>query len=177
MGGCCSSVQEPVQTRRTRMPNIKLTSPFGQLPLLQWGDEVICQSMACARFIAREVGLAGNTSMEQAQVDEIIDVIQDLINAGVKLYFAKDETGQKKHGEETVPTALGQLEKKLTSRGGQFFVGNNFTWADLHTFMYVSDLPNKDVMKSFPKVANLVERVGNIPNIKHWVETRPVTSM
>ena len=156
---------------------VKPTTPFGQLPLLQWGDEVICQSMACARFVAREVGLAGNTSMEQAQVDEIIDVIQDLINAGVKLYFAKDEAGQKKHAEVTVPTALGQLEKKLTSRGGQFFVGNNFTWADLHTFMYVSDLPNKDVMKSFPKVANLVERVGNIPNIKHWVETRPVTSM
>merc|ERR1711955_196525 len=57
---------------------VKPTTPFGQLPLLQWGDEVICQSMACARFVAREVGLAGNTSMEAAQVDEIIDVIQQL---------------------------------------------------------------------------------------------------
>merc|ERR1712098_673486 len=74
-------------------------------------------------------------------------------------------------------TALGQLETKLTTRGGQFFVGNNFTWADLHTFMYVSDLPDKSVLKSFPKIANLVERVGNIPNIKNWVETRPVTTM
>jgi len=156
---------------------VKPTTPFGQLPLLQWGDEVICQSMACARFIAREVGLAGNTSMESAQVDEIIDVIQDLINAFVKLYFAKDEAGQKNHAEVTVPTALGQLEKKLDSRGGQFFVGNNFTWADLHTFMYISDLPDKDALKNFPMIANLVERVGNIPNIKNWVETRPVTSM
>merc|ERR1712203_882402 len=104
---------------------VKPTTPFGQLPLLQWDDEVICQSMACARFVAREVGLAGNTSMESAQ----------------------------------------------------FFVGNNFTWADLHTFMYVNDLPDKSVLKSFPKLANLVERVGNIPNIKNWVETRPVTSM
>merc|ERR1712212_318346 len=78
---------------------VKPTTPFGQLPLLQWGDEVICQSMACARFVAREVGLAGNTSMESAQVDEIIDVIQDLINAGVKLFFAKDEAGQKNHAE------------------------------------------------------------------------------
>ena len=77
----------------------------------------------------------------------------------------------------TVPTALGQLETKLTSRGGQFFVGNNFSWADLHTFMYVSDLPDKSVLKSFPKIGNLVERVGNIPNIKNWVETRPVTDM
>merc|ERR1712045_214350 len=75
---------------------LKPSTPFGQLPLLQWGDEVICQSMACARFIAREVGLAGNNNMESAQVDEIIDVIQDLINAGVKLFFAKDEAGMKK---------------------------------------------------------------------------------
>merc|ERR1712212_301344 len=113
---------EPASTWAT----VKPTTPFGQLPLLQWDDEIICQSMACARFVAREVGLAGNTSMESAQVDEIIDVIQDLINAGVKLFFAKDEAGQKKHAEVTVPTALGQLETKLASRGGQFFVGNNF---------------------------------------------------
>merc|ERR1712203_1117491 len=109
---------EPASTWAT----VKPTTPFGQLPLLQWDDEV---------------GLAGNTSMESAQVDEIIDVIQDLINAGVKLFFAKDEAGQKNHAEVTVPTALGQLETKLASRGGQFFVGNNFTWADLHTFMYI----------------------------------------
>merc|ERR1712034_284509 len=141
------------------------------------GNEVICQSMACARFIAREVGLAGNSNMESAQVDEIIDVIQDLINAGVKLFFAKDEAGMKKHGEVTVPTALGQLEKKLISRGGQFFVGNNFTWADLHTYMYVNDLPDKSVLGGFPKLDNLVARVASIPNIKNWVETRPVTSM
>merc|ERR1712027_45604 len=157
--------------------SLKPTTPFGQLPVLNWDGVEICQSMAAARFIAREVGLAGNTSIEQAQVDEIIDVIQDLINAGVKLYFAKDEAGQKKHAEVTVPTALGQLETKLATRGGQYFVGNNFTWADLHTFMYVSDLPDKSVLKSFPKLANLVERVRNIPNIKNWVETRPVTAM
>merc|ERR1740124_996227 len=161
----------------TTWPTLKPTTPFGQLPILRWDDEELCQSMACARFIAREVGLAGNSNMESAQVDEIIDVIQDLINAGVKLFFAKDEAGMKNHGEVTVPIALGQLEKKLASRGGQYFVGNNFSWADLHTFMYVSDLPNKSTLDGFSKLANLVERVSNIPNIKKWVETRPVTTM
>ena len=161
----------------TRWGAVKPTMPYGQLPVLQWDDQVICQSMACARFIAREVGLAGNTSLESAQVDEVIDVIQDLINAEVKLFFTKDKSGLKKHAEVTVLTALKQLETKLTSRGGQFFVGNNLTWADLHTFMYICDLPDKSVLKSFPKLSNLVERVGNIPNIKNWVETRPVTSM
>ena len=158
-------------------PTLKPKTPFGQLPLLKWDDQVICQSMACARFIAREVGLAGHSSMESAQVDEIIDVIQDLINAGVKLFFAKDEAGMKKHAEVTVPTALSQLEKRLDSRGGQYFVGNSFSWADLHTFMYVSDLQDKSILAGFPKLADLVDRVASIPNIKKWVETRPSTDM
>merc|ERR1712170_132133 len=57
--------------------SLKPTTPFGQLPVLSWDGVEICQSMAAARFIAREVGLAGNSSLD------------------VKLYFAKDEAGLK----------------------------------------------------------------------------------
>merc|ERR1712137_1311200 len=98
---------------------------------------------AAARFIAREVGLAGNSSLGQAQVDEVVDVIQDLINAWVKLYFAKDEAGLKNFADVTLQAALGQLEKKLIARGGQYFVGNNLTWADLHVYMYATDAVDK----------------------------------
>merc|ERR1712012_171069 len=155
---------------------LKPTTPFGQLPVLNWDGVEVCQSMACARFIAREGGLAGNTSLEQAQADEVVDVIQDLINAWVKLYFAKDEAGLKKFGEETLQTALGQLEKKLESRGGQYFVGNNLTWADTHVFMYLGDLP-KEAYANSPKLVSLYERVGAVPNIKAWVDSRPKTDL
>merc|ERR1711963_23333 len=129
--------------------SLKPTTPFGQLPVLNWDGVEICQSMAAARFIAREVGLAGNSSLEQAQVDEVVDVIQDLINAWVKLYFAKDEAGLKNFADVTLQAALGQLEKKLTARGGQYFVGNNLTWADTHVFMYLGDLP-KEAYANYP---------------------------
>merc|ERR1712179_200726 len=122
--------------------SLKPTTPFGQLPILSWDGVEICQSMAAARFIAREVGLFGNNSLEQAQVDEVVDVIQNLI-----------------------------------SRGGQYFVGNNLTWADLHVYMYATDAVDKAVLAKFPKLANLVERVGNVPNIKTWVESRPKTDL
>merc|ERR1712018_555814 len=155
---------------------LKPTTPFGQLPVLSWDGVEVCQSVACARFIAREVGLAGNTSLEQAQADEVVDVIQDLINAWVKLYFAKDEAGLKKFGEETLQTALGQLETKLATRGGQYFVGNNLTWADTHVFMYLGDLP-KEAYANYPKLVSLYERVGAVPNIKAWVDSRPKTDL
>merc|ERR1712098_285720 len=150
---------------------LKPTTPFGQ-----WDGVELCQSVACARFIARAVALAGKTSMEQAQADEIVDVIQDLINAWVKLYFAKDEEGLKKFNEVTLQTALEQLEKRLVGRGGQYFVGNNLTWADIIVFMYLGDLP-KEAYEKYLKLINLYERVGALPNIKAWVENRPKTNL
>jgi glutathione S-transferase len=33
----------------------------------------------------------------------------------------------------------GQLEARLQERGGQFMVGNRFTWADLHLFFFCSE--------------------------------------
>jgi glutathione S-transferase len=116
--------------------------------------------------------------MEMAQVDEIIDVIQDLLNAWYSLYHAKDTAGQQKFLETNIPTGMGQLEKKLESRGGQFMVGNAFSWADLHLFFYVTDMKlmaNKAVDANFPKIQNLVERVGSIPNVKAWVDSRPAS--
>merc|ERR1712241_1656204 len=124
----------------TSWPTLKPNTPFGVLPILTWDGEEICQSMACARFVAREVGLYGKSSLEQAQVDEIVDVIQDLTNTFIKFYFAKDEAALKNFSEVTLVTALGELEK-------------------------------------FPKLTALKERVGNVPNIKAWVESRPKTDL
>ena len=45
-----------------------------------------------------------------------------------------------------------QLEKRLVERGGQFMVGNNFTWADLHLFFFCSEEfmePKVVVLKMF----------------------------
>merc|ERR1712113_883650 len=134
--------------------------------------------MACARFLAREFNLAGRNSMEMAQVDEIVDVIQDLLNTWYSLYHAKDSEGQKKFLETNIPTSMSQIEKKLVSRGGQFFVGNAFSWADLHVFFYVTDMKlmsGKDVDTATPLVKALVEKVGNMPNIKAYVEARTNT--
>jgi len=154
---------------------MKPTMPWGQLPCLTWNGERLCQSMTICRFLAREMGIAGRNSLEMAQVDEIVDVIQDAIEANYKAWYAKNRreelvtlTGK------TFPTALCQLEKKLSERGGQFMVGNNFTWADLHLFFFCSeDFLDPEIVQTYPKISNLVNRVGQMPNIMKWMETRP----
>merc|ERR1712244_155721 len=110
---------------------LKPKTPYGSLPLLEWDGTCIAQSMAVARFIAREVGLAGRCNME----------------------------------------------KRLECRGGQYLVGNAFSWTDLHLFDFCCNLPDKSCLDKCPKIKNLTERVGCIPNIKCWVDSRPKTNL
>ena len=161
----------------TEWQALKPKTPYGSLPLLEWDGTCIAQSMAVARFIAREVGLAGKCNMESAQIDEIIDAINDMVNAGARAFFSKDEAQMKKHATETIPAGLCNIEKRLECRGGQFLVGNAFSWADLHLFDFCFNLPDKSCLDKYPKIKNLTERVACIPNIKCWVESRPKTNL
>ena len=158
----------------------KPSLPFGQLPILYWNKEEISQGIGVARFIAKKIGLAGKTDMEAAQVDEVVHAIEDIVNARIA-FLLEEDAGRKKtltdtFTNRTLPTLLGQLERRLEGRGGQFFVGNNLTWADIQTFMLVTEM-DKEMAKKYPKVENLVERVGQIPNIKKWVQSRPETAV
>merc|ERR1712002_41143 len=135
----------------------KSSMPFGVLPVLYWNGEEISQGIAVSGFLAKKVGLAGRNDMEAAQIDK-----------------KRQQTMKNTFENQTVPTLLKQLERRLETRGGQFFVGNNLTWADIQTFMLANEV-DQEALKVCPKVANLVKRVGEIPNIKKWVQARPET--
>ena len=55
------------------------------------------------------------------------------------------------------------------------------TWADLTIFNMHDVLMNlvkiPEIVKKYPKFDDLANRVGSLPNIKHWVETAPKTEM
>ena len=78
---------------------------------------------------------------------------------------------------ENADKVLTKLECRLDGRGGQFFAGNNLTWADLFLFnvmeLLCGNLKMELNMDKFPKLANLNCRVGELPNIKQWVKNRP----
>ena len=149
---------------------MKPTTPYGSLPLLEWDGVRIAQSMAIARFLAREVGLTGRNSLEAAQIDEVVDAVNDIAQAGAKAFFSKDEAEMKKYTTETLPAGL--IEKRLDSRGGQFMVCNTLIWADLRLFDFCFQLRDPSGLDNFPGTKNLIGRVGRIPNIQAWVEAR-----
>jgi len=155
----------------------KSSFAWGQVPRLTWDGKIIYTALAIARFLAREFGLMGKNNLESGQVDEVVDVIQDTLQAGYKTFWMPDEEKKKaleKHNKETIPNFLKMAEKRLTERGGQFMVGNVLTWADIQLYFFCSENPGH--LGSLPKIADLVKRVGDLPNIKRWVENRPKTA-
>merc|ERR1711892_51320 len=157
---------------------VKEKLPFGQLPALKYNGQTICQSMAIARFLAKEYDLVGLTAIETAQADEIVDRINDILEARVQAVFATDESKKTELMrtllEETVPAGLAQLETRIQERGGQFLVGNQLTWADFHLFSF-ADFLDGEALESYPGLANLASRIAELPNIVKWMASRPST--
>jgi len=175
---------EDIRLEREQWPAIKPSVPMGQLPFMEVEGKKICQSIAIARYCARRFGLAGNTDLEAALADQAVDAMGDLVSELVKVMHEKDEAKKAQLGkvlkEEKVPAWLAMMEGVLTAQGGKYFSGAGLTWADICVYNILSSMKDRlgePPVKTCPNLTALVSRVGNLPNIKKWVETRPVTAM
>ncbi|XP_023338893.1 glutathione S-transferase 1 [Eurytemora carolleeae] len=175
---CANQKFTDERMEREDWPAVKPTVPYGQIPILLYNGVVISQSITIARFLANEFGLAGKNNLEKAEADEIVDALMDIQNARYGVFFNKDPEQKDQLLEEfkvKANTILTHLESRLKSRGGQYFAGNQLTWADLQLFNILDALkvlipaPVEDL----PLLKDLEDRVADIPNVKKWIETRP----
>lgn len=168
--------------KREDWPTLKSKTPQGQLPILTIDDAAILpQSLAIARFLAREFGLSGKTNLEQAQCDVIVQTTEDLRAEWVKVFREPDETKkvelQKKLVEEIVPKFWKIFQDTLNSNSTGYMVGDRLTLGDLAVYdvmeIHTRDFP--DLIKNFPQLQTHRQKVASIPNIKKYLENRPVT--
>jgi len=166
---------------REQFDELKPSLQYGQLPVMTVDGSTLYQSMTMARYLAREYGLNGASNQENAQADEIVDVINDMQQAIYLAFFVQDPAEKEEKMKEVlgtkVPQGLLRLEKVLAGRGGQFFAGNALTWAELHLLQFVdlAKTTSKDdqILDPTPKLSNLDKRIRAVPNIAKWLETRP----
>jgi len=163
-------------------PALKPSTPFGSLPVLEVDGKQLGQSMTIARYVAREGGLVGKNSLEQALVDSIVDSITDLREKMVEVQWAPDdkkEAVKKDFQEKVIPGSLPNLEKFAAANKEKagYFVGSKLTLADIHLFSIVELLKQSapEILSKFPALKKVFDTVEANPKIAEYIKKRPET--
>jgi len=177
---------EDIRVERSRWPDLKASTPFGQVPVLEVDGVRLCQSKAIARYLAGEFGFAGDSALDRARADMIVDCGEDVMKHTIAFFFEKDQAKQaelkEKFVKETLPVALQSFEKLLKENNGgdSYFVGDKMTWADIgftDLCSWFSSLQVEIPFDDAPKLKALKERVESSPKIAEWIKNRPVSQM
>merc|ERR1712183_99222 len=158
----------------------KASIPGGKLPLLMVDDKPLPQSLAQARYAAREAGLIPQSSLEAAYCDALVDSIEEIFGSFFKiLLYTKSEGEKTKQFQElftnTISPFLTRLNKRLSER--QWFAGDQVSWGDLAIANAATQFqkPIPTLLDGFPAVHSHVKKVLALPKIKEWVAKRPNT--
>jgi len=162
------------------------------MPVLYWDGEELAQSMAIARFVARKVGLAGNSDLEFCQADMIACHYEDIWTKLPKMKFAKSQEEREELAKEFltefIPKWLKPLEAILAKRGNGWFAGNSVTFADLAIMcaldwlqepleMSFKDMNNvaerKKILDDYPLVKANYQKTNEVPFVVEWKKKRP----
>ncbi|CAL8089294.1 unnamed protein product [Orchesella dallaii] len=177
---------EDNRIEREDWPTLKNTFPWGQLPVLQFGDKTLSQSNTICRFLGRKFNLTGSNDWEAARVDELADALSDFRKEVEKIFGESAEKDEVKKAELTAnflsnisPLFFGNLESSIAKNGDSpYLVGKNLTWIDLqvaHSLdLFDTIMPN--MVGAFPKLRKLKDTVYKIPQIAEWIEKRPKTN-
>ncbi|CAF2341519.1 unnamed protein product [Rotaria sp. Silwood2] len=167
-------------------PEFKSKMILGQCPVLELADGTqIPQSLAIARYVAREAGLAGANNLEAAKIDVVVDTQRDINETFYgKVFFEKDETIKatelEKFLNETLVKHVENLDKlkKAYSQNESYFVGDKLSWADLYVFQSIEVLLKAvpDVKDNFgDKFKSLIDPIHANANLKAYLDSRPAT--
>lgn len=177
--------------------------PMGQMPILEVDGKRAHQSLAMARYLAKQVGLVGSNDWEDLEIDMAVDTINDFRNSeyftsiynkmkfntwelfkyieiGAVQYEADEEVQKKKRvtlDNETIPFYLEKLE--AMADGGHFALGK-LTWADLYfvgILDYLNFMAKKDLTENRQNLTKVKETVLGLEGIKNWVAKRPQTDL
>jgi len=163
---------------------LKPTMPFGSLPVLEADGVQIPQSQAIARFLAKRFGLFGSNDIEAALIDSYMEAFVDL-RSGLMGYMREQDAELKKKkledylsGDVVKYTTLLEQNLAKNNEGKGWLVGDKLSVADVqlyYSYFLISSFQS-DVLKNFPLVAGLFERVAANPGIAEWVKIRPETA-
>jgi glutathione S-transferase len=174
---------EDVRVTRDEWPALKPTMPMGQMPVLEVDGRRVHQSISMARYVAKRVGLAGDTDWENLIIDTAVDTVNDFrLKIAVVSYEPDDEVKEKKQitlTTEVIPFYLEKLEAIVKENNGHLAL-SKLTWADVYLagiVEYLNYMVKGDILEKYAGLKGLVQSVYDLEPIKAWLEKRPVTDV
>jgi len=165
--------------KREDWARLKPTFKYGQVPVLYVDGKELAQSNTIMRFLGRKFKMTGADEWESARCDEFVDSMNDLSAEWQKFHFAADAA--KKEEAKTalvsthIPKYLGKFNELQPESGGNFLVGKNVTWADVHAACMLTKLEDTvgaDVLDSYPNLKKVKNTVYTIPEIKAYLDSK-----
>ncbi|XP_052823762.1 S-crystallin SL11-like isoform X1 [Octopus bimaculoides] len=157
---------------------------FSILPVLQIdGETEIPQSMAIARYLAREFGFHGKNNVDMARIESICDCLNDILDDYLQLYYEKNfskKAALRDHYNDTCRRILPFLEKTLGQydNGAKYFFGEQIMLCDMMCYAALESPinDNQTILKDYPKLRNLRHRVVCHPQISAYILKRSDTT-
>ncbi|OQV13553.1 putative glutathione S-transferase 6 [Hypsibius exemplaris] len=156
-------------------------TPFGTLPLLEVDGKYLGETQAIARYVAKQVGLAGANDWDAAQADSIITYISAEFNpVAFQMIRELDLEKKKLHGEKAAAqakkvaaTLVRILEKNNENNGKGFLVGQTPTVADFLTvtFSSVTGLLQLGTLDEFKALGAHRDLISGLPGVKEFIQT------
>jgi len=152
---------------------------FPNLPYYQEGNLKLTQSGAIMRHLARKFKLDGTNEKEKALADMVSDQLGDIRGNLVGLCYNPNFTQQMLQdwaqaegefsGRDTLKARLETLERYLENHGGEWFAGENLTFADFmaweildqHRILMPGSLDSFSLLKRFMQKFESLENIDS----------------
>ncbi|XP_014771122.1 S-crystallin 2 [Octopus bimaculoides] len=173
--------------------NMRSKMPCSMMPILEIDNRhQIPQSMAIARYLAREFGFHGKSNIEMARVDYISDCFYDILDDYMRMYqdgncrmmFQRSgdrssSSEKRMRYQETLRRILPFMERTLEmyKNGNQFFMGDQMTMADMMCYCALENplMEDPSILSSYPKMQALRNRVMSHLKMSPYLKKRSST--
>ncbi len=137
----------------------------------------LAQSKAIERYVARLVGLAGGTALQQAQVEAVAEHIR-----AIKQAYQKARQGAEAEKDEWFATTLVEHSAKLEASLPFCVASDNFTLAHFAIYTFYTQFFDRAeeaqaTLQHCPQLTRICNLVRAHPEVAAWEARRPVTLM
>jgi glutathione S-transferase len=151
-------------------------TPFGQVPVLQDGSFILCQSKAIYRYLARKLGLYGETLEQQGRVDEVSETADDILMGITTLFWDPQFAQRRVEHRDATGTKLELLDKYFARVGAgpeHWVLPAKYTLADVvMAFALETMLPlHPGLVEQFPRLHHAMKAFFATDRVRDYVRS------